>query len=205
MRTSMRSGAARQSLAQRLFPRDDVASLDSKWRIFEVDAAGEMHPERDQLVSGPADVPDVVLRRGTDFLREAELVIQPIEPIARPRERHDRRQFHDIAHIEPDVHETAAVAAERAHFPDGDAWTFVEAPERLTIEASFGIDAQRRATEGDQRRNGRVDVDDGRPVQRQLHALIVFVLLHEAERLTRSNHQGGQRKAGALPESHNPK
>ena len=83
--------------------------------------------------------------------------------------------------------------AERAHFPDGDARTFVEAAERLTIEARLGIDVKRRAAQRDQRRNRRVDVDDGRPVQRQLDALVVLVLLDEAERLTRREHQGGQR------------
>ena len=164
-----------------------------------------MHSKCDQLVAGPTDVADVELRGRTDFLHEAELVTQPIEPIARPRERRERRQLGDIAHIEPDVHETPAVAAERAHLPDGDAWTFVQAPERLTIEARFGIDTQRRAAKRDQRRNRRVDVDDGRPVQRQLDALVVLVLFHEAERLTRREHQRGQREAGALPESHNPK
>ena len=38
-----------------------------------------------------------------------------------------------------------------------------------------------------------------------LDSLIVFILFDQAERLTRGEHQNGQRDAGALPESHNPK
>ena len=39
------------------------------------------------------DVADVDLRGRTNFLHEPELLLEPIEPIARPRERHETRQL----------------------------------------------------------------------------------------------------------------
>ena len=47
--------------------------------------------------------------------------LQPIEPIARPRERHEAWQLRDVADIEPDMDETPPVAAERAHLAHGNA------------------------------------------------------------------------------------
>ena len=114
-----------------------------------------MHAEGNQLVARPTDVADIELRCRTDFLHEAELISQPVEAIPRPRQRREARQFRDIAHVEPHVDETPAMPAKGAHFPDGDAGTFVQAPERLTIEARLGIDTQRRAAERDQAQESR--------------------------------------------------
>ena len=190
MRASIRKGAperrSRSVCSQtRMLPRSTPSG--ELWKLMRL---GRMHAECDQLVAGPTHVADVEPRGRADFLHEAELLTQPIETIARPRQRRDPRQLRDIGHIEPDVRETAAMPAKRAHLPDRYPWAFVEPAERMAIEARLGIDAQGGAAQRDEGGNRRVDVDDSRAVQRQLDPLVVLVLFDEAERLTSRRSSG---------------
>ena len=77
-----------------------------------------MNAEGHQLVAGPTHVAHVEPRGAADFLHESKLVLQPIETIVRPRERHELRQLGDIAHVEPHVDESAAMPAEGADLAD---------------------------------------------------------------------------------------
>jgi hypothetical protein len=103
------------------------------------------------------------------------------------------------------VHETPAVPAERAHVAHRHARSGVAFSKRLAVEAGPGVDAQIRAAQGDQCRYRRRDIHDSRSIQGQLDAFVVFVLLDEAQRLTRRAEHSRQRHAGAPSESHNPK
>ena len=148
----------------------------------------------------PTEVADVEWRRA-NFMHEAKLSFS----IGRSatRQRHEPRQFRDISRREPDMRETAPMPPERAHFPHRYAGPFVETAQCETIETRFGIDIQRRAAECDQRGNRCRDVDDSRPIQRQLDTLVVLVLLHQSSDDCRE-HQRGKHYAGAPPKPQTP-
>ncbi len=141
----MRKGApARRSRSvcsqARMLPRSTPSG-----ELWKSDAAGQVHAECYQLVARPTDIAHIELRGRPDFLHEPKLALEPIEPIARPRERHEARQLRDVAHIEPDVNKTAAMPPERVDLTNSDSRTCVELAECLAIEARLGVDAQRRA------------------------------------------------------------
>ena len=92
-----------------------------------------------------------------------------------------------------------------AHLADRYAWPFIQPAEHLSIEPRLGIDIECRTAQRHQRRNGCIDVDDRRPVQRQFDALVVFILPYEAELLTCRRYEDDHHDAHEPPESHNPK
>ena len=100
-------------------PRRECFRARCHRRVVKIDAARQMHPKRDELSAGPADVADLQPRGRSDFLHEAELLLEPIEPIPRPRQRRKPRQLRDVAHLDPHVHETPAVPPERADLANG--------------------------------------------------------------------------------------
>ena len=84
MLTSTSNRHAFQTLDQRLFPLEDVAALHLlRRRVVIRDLAGDVHPERDELVAVPAHVAN-------------GLPARPLQPLAGIRaRRRARRNWYD--------------------------------------------------------------------------------------------------------------
>src|SRR5262245_23594579 len=116
-----------------------------------------MHSECDELVASPADIANRNASTRTDFLHEMKLLFKTLEPVAGPRKRCETGRPGNVGEIEPDMDETAAMAAVGVHFPDRDAGAFTELAECAPIEPRLRIDVERRSSKRHESRNRRVD------------------------------------------------
>ena len=182
MRASIRSGVPASRSRSGLLPDQDVAPLDAERRVVKIDPARKVHAKRDQLIAASSrHRRPPAARRGPTSCTKRNSCSSRSRRYRDHESGASRGSCGDVAHLEAHMHESPAMAPERADFANRHSRPLVQAAEGLPIEPRFRIDAQCRTAKGHERRNRRVDIDNRRAVQRQLDSLVVFVLLDQAE------------------------
>src|SRR5262249_40942141 len=124
---------------------------------------------------------------GADRLEVRVLILLLVEAIGGPRKRRNGAEPADVVDVQANADEAPAAAPEGADAADAGVRGRVVRAHRIRIDAGSRARVEGGAAQRIQRRDRAVDVNRGRPVEREIDVFLVFVLPEQAGVAARSD------------------